>query len=303
MGKKKIMQSVLVLAFLFQFSLSAESQVLRRAANRLGQKVIEKKVDREIEKKTDEIADSIVNAMEKDKRSPEEKAQAQENRRKVGGMLGRMMGGINQAELPATYNFDQRMVMEMEDERGNVSEMTVYYSDGSPAVGYEFETDDSKDVAFVVMNFEEEYVATFTVSDGEKSVMSIPLPMDEILDWAEEAENSSDDDYSIRKTGKSKTINGYHCEEYVTESDNVVQHMWVTQDVKMTSYYFALLKNMSKNNKRMGKMPEEWPQGVPIEIEIVDQKKNRKSYVRTKEFGSVQFAFPASEYSYMSIGN
>src|SRR5699024_5094329 len=270
--------------FLFQFALPGNTQILNRAANRLGQKVIERKIDREIEKKTDELADSIVNAMEKDKRTPEEKAQSAENRRKAGGMLGRMMGGMNQVELPPAYDFKQKLVMEMEDERGNLTEITMYHSAESPVIGYETGDESAKEVAFMVMDFEEEYLATFTESGGEKQVISMPLPMDMIMEMAE-AENDSPEDYSIEKTGKTKSINGYKCEEYIITSEQIVQHIWVTQDVEMSNSYYSVIKNMARNNKRMGKLPEEWPQGVPMEIEIVDQKKNRKSYMRTKEFG------------------
>lgn len=285
---------------LTQFVQDGHSQILKRAANRLGQKVVERKVEREIEKKTDELADSIVNAMEKDKRSPEEKARSAENRKKTGGLLGRMVGGMNQAVLPATYEFEQRMVLEIEDYDGNVTEMTMYHTSKAPIMGYEGGTPEMEQMAFAVMDFEEEYLATFTDSEGEKMVISMPLPMDLILEMAEDEESS--ENYGVEKTGNTKTINGYLCEEYIIKDDHIVQHIWTTRDVKMSSSYYSVMKNMAQSNKKLGEIPDQWPEGVPMEIEIVDTKKNRFSYMRTKEFGPVDFTFPASDYSYMSFG-
>jgi len=286
--------------FLTQFVPEGHSQILRRAANRLGQKVVEKKVEREIEKKTDALADSIVNAMERDKRSPEEKARSAENRRKTGGLLGRMVGGMNQAVLPASYEFEQRMVLEIEDYDGNTTEMTMYHTSKAPIIGYEGGSPEMEQMAFAVMDFEEEYLATFTENEGEKMVISMPLPMDLILEMAEDQETS--ENYGIEKTGNTKTINGYRCEEYIIKDDHIVQHIWTTRDVKMSSNYYSVMKNMAQSNKKLGEIPDQWPEGVPMEIEIVDTKKNRFSYMRTKEFGPVDFIFPASEYSYMSFG-
>src|SRR5690625_1886917 len=163
--------------FLTQFVPEAHSQILRRAANRLGQKVVEKKVEREIEKKTDALADSIVNAMERDKRSPEEKARSAENRRKTGGLLGRMVGGMNQAVLPASYEFEQRMVLEIEDYDGNTTEMTMYHTSKAPIIGYEGGSPEMEQMAVAVMDFEEEDWGTFTENEGEKKAMRKPVAM------------------------------------------------------------------------------------------------------------------------------
>lgn len=41
------------------------------------------------------------------------------------------------------------------------------------------------------------------------------------------------DDYVITKTGNTKTILGYNCEEYILESDKIIVHSWVTNEIEM----------------------------------------------------------------------
>lgn len=302
---KKAIQIFVALIFILQWPVQAESQVLRRAANRLGQKVVEKKIDREIEKKTDELADSIVNAMEKDPpKTEEEKARAAENRKKSGQLLGRMMGGINQVDLPESYTFDKKIRMELEDEKGEITYLTMYHKDGSSALGYETETEKKEEMPFIVMDFEKEYIATFSESKGEKQAMSMPLPMDMMMAMAEEADREEEnEEYSFKKTGKTRTINGFHCEQYIMSDKNYQQEMWVTSDVPAFSGFDALMKKMMAENKRMGKVDSDWPSGFLIEIITERVKNGKKSYMRTKEISDVNFSFPAGEYPYMTLGN
>src|SRR5690625_7904714 len=102
-------------------------------------------------------------------------------------------------------------------------------------------------MAFAVMDFEEEYLATFTENEGEKMVISMPLPMDLILEMAEDQETS--ENYGIEKTGNTKTINGYRCEEYIIKDDHIVQHIWTTSKVEMSRKYYSVMKSRAERNQ------------------------------------------------------
>lgn len=295
---KNTIKFLLFVFVLFQIPTDADAQILRRSLNKLGQKIVEKKVEKEVDKKTDEIADSIVRAMDKEEpMTEEEKKEAAENRRKAGSLIGSMMGGINKMDLPATFDFNHRIKMEMEDEKGDVSPMTMYVTEGSALMGYEMETDE-KSTAFTVMDFDQEYMAVFTEDKGKKQAMSMPIPTDLIMSMAESEmeKQEKEEEFSIKKTGKTRTINGYACTEFIVTDEEYIQHIWITKDVTLKSGFFTIFSQMMKDKRRIENplMKE----GYPIEIEMIRKKNNKKSYVRTKEIKAMDYSFPASEYPY-----
>lgn len=297
---KSTLKLLLITFVLFQIPGQSHGQLLKRSLNKLGQKVVEKKVEKEIDKKIDEVADSIVQAMEKDEPlTAEEEKENAENREKAGKMLGGMMGGINKVDLPASYDFNYRIKMEMEDEKGRLTYMTTFLNDNSSLMGYEIEDDDTKGSSsqFMVMDFEKEYMATFSEDKGKKMAMSMPLPMDMITSMAtKNMEDKEEKDYSIEKTGNTKTIEGYQCAEYIVTDDEYIQHIWLTKDVEVNSGFFGLISKMMKEKKKV-----ENPlmgEGYPILIEMIEKKKNKKTYIRTKEITDGDFPFQTSEYPY-----
>lgn len=290
------------LAFIMlQMPSLGQAQILKRTLNKLGQRVVEKKVEKEVDKKIDAVADSIVKAMDgEDPMTAEEREEANENRRNAGKLIGGMMGGINKYDLPPSYEFEYRIKMEMEDEKGKITHMTTFLTNSASLMGYEVDNEDSKNAgkSFAVMDFEKEYMATFTESDGQKIAMSMPLPVDMITSMAADKveEQQENEDYSINKTGNTKTINGYKCTEYVTTDDEYIQHIWLTKDVDVKSGFFELIAKMAKSKQKV-----ENPMigdGYPILIEMIKKKNNKKSYIRTTEINEGSFPFQASEYSY-----
>lgn len=298
---KFTLRLLLLFFVIFQFPIDGHSQILKRTLGKLGERVVEKKVEKEIDKKIDEVADSIVRAMDKeDPMTAEERAEADENRRKAGKLLSGMMGGINQVDLPDAFQFSLKIDMEMEDDKGRITNMTSFFDQSSSVIGYEMEeAKKNKDGdQFFVMDFEKEYLATFTESDGEKVAMSMPLPMNLITDMAanEAEKQQEDEDYSIDRTGKTQMINGYRCEEFVVTSKDYVQHLWLTKDLNVDMGFTEMFSKMMKNNQQYDNPLT--GEGYPMLIEMIEKKNDKKSYIRTKDVQEGNFPFQASEYSY-----
>lgn len=167
-------------------------------------------------------------------------------------------------------------------------------------MGYEMSNEEMKKGGnqFIVMDFDQEYMATFSESDGQKVAMSMPLPMDMISSMASDEieKQQEEEEFSFEKTGNTKTINGYHCTEYVTTSEDYIQHIWLTDEVDIDANFTKLFSKMMKNkqhyeNPMVGK-------GYPILVETIRKKNDKTSYMRTKEIQEGNFPFQASEYSY-----
>ena len=69
---------------------------------------------------------------------------------------------------------------------------------------------------------------------GEKTGFAVGLDetqLESIEESYEESEEVEANPYNIKKTGKTKKILGYKCEEYQTEDENSIVSIWSTDDL------------------------------------------------------------------------
>lgn len=86
--------------------------------------------------------------------------------------------------------------------------------------------------------------------------------------------SAKSEDFTITKTGNTKSILGYNCEEYVIESDDNTMHTWYTTEVEIENSkelqaYFAKQYPETNYPTEM----EDAPQGISLESHIVNKKK------------------------------
>ena len=76
---------------------------------------------------------------------------------------------------------------------------------------------------------------------------------------------------NVKKTGRTKTIAGYQCEEYEYTDENAVSNIWITKDLKMNSKdFFSLLFKTSLYSHGMG-----W--GYMMEATTINKENGEKS--------------------------
>jgi len=96
-----------------------------------------------------------------------------------------------------------------------------------------------------------------TVAEMESGTPGIIMPIpDSLSDVTGEEPSSDDAGVEVRKTGGSKTICGYRCDEYeITEEDGkLMTRIWVTEDLKMPGDY-RLFENQEGMPKGYNKLP------------------------------------------------
>lgn len=145
------------------------------------------------------------------------------------------------------YKFTGRLVMEMEtfsDDKSNGKLLyTIFYTEVSPTSAIEMKSLDgeSKDEAMIfVFDAENQCLLMLTEAEGSKSgiISSTSGGVDttavaEPVTAAQPADTEHMGMY--KKTGRSKTIAGYKCDEYVaTDTENEIETaMWYTRDLKL----------------------------------------------------------------------
>ncbi|HYG51509.1 MAG TPA: hypothetical protein VD905_11435 [Flavobacteriales bacterium] len=189
---------------------------------------------------------------------------------------GFSMGG--KKEIRPKYNFKSNILMEMRpyDKKGNleadkVAQMRWQLSD-EPYTG--FEMTDKKDkakIAFSITEADKNQLVMLMENDGQKVAMVRKVEPAKTQSSQNGASGSGEKKPTITKTGRTKTILNYNCEEWIsTDEKGEKTEMWVTKDIAVDlSQTWAMY---AKNDKQMAQSmgSTEYPQGFMMEMTHYD---------------------------------
>jgi hypothetical protein len=89
--------------------------------------------------------------------------------------------------------------------------------------------------------------------------MGMRMKLDE-EQYTEEAQNQ---DIKVTKTGKSKEILGYSCDEYEVTSKSAYMLVWITEELELPDFYRALAASNPSANYLKG-----FPEGFLMEMKM-----------------------------------
>ncbi|MGM0377818.1 MAG: DUF4412 domain-containing protein [Bacteroidota bacterium] len=259
---KKTIQLLCVSVFLlFSVPLSAQG-FLDRVAKKASEKVekkAEERAERKMDEKIDEGFDKAEEALESEKEEQgQSKASAEErNQRRLGTMMKKMGVSSEPVSIADQYTFSSRMKMRYQnmDSDGKMKdegEVVTYISPGDKNFAYEFISGTQEKVrgrsskGTFIMDYANQATIILSDEDGEKTGVVYGLKSFSDDSAADEDDYMDDyvDDYeedveylneNVRKTGRTKRILGYKCEEYEFSSEEDEGNFWVTRDVKWKS--------------------------------------------------------------------
>jgi len=267
------------------------------AADKRANQEIDKKAEEEVNKAADKILDD---AEKKAEENAEENKQAEETgktevkqqennaaKESAGGFnLGAIMGGGTvTSKYQESYSFNNRIFMQAEVYDGkDVAKMDyyIYFNDASADAGIEMKmagtTDEGDQVAmasnFIVDGANKSFIM-LTDMGGTKFGMISDVP-DETAAPAETTPKPT-----ITKTGNSKVIAGYKCDEYIVKEEGKKEHskVWITKDLK--------LKADKRTFSKAGVSPyydtPELRDGAALAMEVFDDKGKLTMKSETKE--------------------
>jgi hypothetical protein len=170
--------------------------------------------------------------------------QGSRGQRKGALTLGSVFGGAD-IKHNDEYGFDGRMYMQMEmyDKKDVVkSDYFIYFNQMNSNAGIEFKTiakegEESAPLATVMVYDNENKCFMMLIDkEGQKTGIISTLPSDSVMK-ARTAEKSGAESKpaNVVKTGNSRVIAGYKCDEYkITEQDKKGYALaWMTKDLKI----------------------------------------------------------------------
>jgi len=231
--------------------------MLKRGASKV-MHTVGKEANKEADRQADSVAQekarnaankTIENNVQNNQGNQNENLENQnsgEGKRKKGGLnLGAMLGGAD-IKHGDEYSFDGRMYMQMEayDKKEPVkSDYYIYFNQTSSNAGIEFKTvvndgDKSTPVATVMVydNDNRCFMMLIDRGEGKKTGIISTIPSDSVMK-ARAAERTNPDakPANVVKTGRSRVIAGYKCDEYkITEPEKKEYTLaWMTKDLKL----------------------------------------------------------------------
>ena len=303
---------IITLFISFFFATSQAQEVVDKTQEKAKEKT-EQRLDQRIDQGIDSGLDAIEGLFSKKKNNkkskeveaaPEEVEEASDSNDQGTAAMMKMFGNSN-VEVKDSYDFDMRFVILMEefDKKNNLkesNEMAYLGKEGATIMGIEVEQEGIQTQMVYDLNSYE--VLTLMQTGGQKIGTTMAIDKNQIDQITSEGESSQKtllaEMPGFKKTGNSKEISGYSCDEYIVETKEEMDEKityWITDEAD------ADMSGMNQN------MPSVYSgSGYPEDgsiIQIVTEEKGGESYVLTvKEIQTNQnISISTKGYTFMNM--
>lgn len=280
----KLLLSVILSSALL-FSVRTEAQIIERSTDRAEQKAnnrVDRKIDDGIDRSLDAIEGLFKRKDKKNKSSNEGTSSSGENQE--GGSDGEMteeesvqwmmsaFGGGSSIELPPDYAFDHNVEMDMIQYKKNGKEdgrqnMRMHFSDKRAIIGVEVLMEGAAATSIIDM----ETLQMVVLSDMGSTKMAMVLDMNAAMLQTEQEDMENYENPTFTKTGRTKKILGYHCEEYVVEEDGERTEFWITRDEFLDIYRAFTAMEVTKQGATKTNPMAAHPGGMTMEMTSTDK--------------------------------
>lgn len=220
-----------------------------------------------------------------------------------------MAGGSENIPIEDSYTFNSRVTYQL----------TTTNNGKSSKVDYEmwFPTDaaymatkvknipngDDQDMPSSMISILDDKNQAMIILMEEQKIAQL-LSMSKIKNIAEQEEvsdNTLSEFESIKKTGKTKKILGYDCEEFSSQNETNKFSFWVTQDLEL--FQKNMLFNVSKSlgGNTFDQIPES-AKGFMMEMHFENLSNNEKGNMTVTDIKTTGKTILMNEYQLMSLG-
>lgn len=291
----------------------------QRILKKLREKVeerVEKKVEEKAEEKVDEAIDNQLDKLEEaledsakvnSPATDKERQQRMQNIMKGFGMSGEPV------PVADNYQFNKLIQMHVEsyDANGNKEsegEFITHLSPESKSMAYQMISGDMGDPGQGMFIIDAENDATIILSEEDGKKTGIVYGMGTFFQtMGETYEEDADLDETpesylanpnVKKTGRTKNIAGYKCEEYKYSDETSESNIWITKELKMnTRDFFSTLFKTSLYTHGI-------PWGYMMEVTTNEIETGEKSFMQvTKVDESSNQSFSLADYEITNLGS
>lgn len=247
----RLSRILVLLIILFSTSVTQAQfwKNVSKKAKQAAERTVERKVEEKSERETDKAFDSVFNNQ----------------------------GTISKGKkaLPADlYSFSYKYTLEVKDSK-NATDIQYYLTNEAPYFASSSALEGDQEM-ITVLDIPNKTAHTFMDMGGQKTMMSIPLDMDGMVE-----DEMEDAQLQITPSGNSKVILGYSCEEYAVQGPESEGTIWVTKEAPFSlSTAFSQMK--SSEIKSMKGMNQAWMnliEGLVMEMQMTDTSRRKPATI------------------------
>jgi hypothetical protein len=268
---KNLRISLISLVLFSIVSMSANAQIMKKlqnAANRGIENALQQKVEEEANKFTQRQLEKLFTDMYGDS----DAAAAS------GIDMSQIMKGLGEpVDTESSYEFIGHIVLEMKstDEKGKVADpilLKSYLAKSSDYTGMEIiDPKNPEAVTSMVFDAKNQASIVFLDNKGQKSSFAYKMDLGAVNETLEDEiiSDTTDMDVTIEKTGKTKDILGYECEEYHVKNEDGEGYYWITEEPigEFSSFWSSNSPMMtSKAQAKYAERFKDMPKGNFMEI-------------------------------------
>jgi len=321
---KKTLILLLVFAGALCFSQPVNGQgFLKKMAKKALEKTEKKaeqraedKMDQQIDKGLDKVEDSL----ESNKNDSTGSGQGEMSREaRQQQRMQRMMKSMGMSGEPVPiekeydFQYSTTMVVKSYKKDGSLESdatLVTFMNPGRHNFAYEFEGgdmgEDSKGKGIYIFDYKNKATIILSDQDGKHTGIVYGLDLmtniDSLYNASSDMETAPADmsamNPNLKKTGRTKTIAGYKCEEYVYEDEMDKADFWISRDVKLQTR--DLMSSVFKSSMYANGMP--W--GFLMESNSLDKETGERTSLKVTEVNkNSDKKFNMSQYQITNMGS
>jgi hypothetical protein len=316
----KLLINILLLAFFSALCIQPVhgQRILRKLQEKVQEKVeekVEERADKKIDEAIDKQLDKIEESLENESDSVSGDIGSRTDRDREQRMQNILKGiGVSGEPVPVAenYTFDRMIEMHVEsfDKNGkkeSEGEFITHLSKNSKSMAYQVVSGDMGAPGQGMFIIDAENGATIILNEENGEKTGIVYGMGAFFSsigetYEEENLEETPEAYlanpNVKKTGRTKTIAGYKCEEYKFNDEETESEVWITQDLKMNTQDF--FSTLFKTNLYARGVP--W--GYMMEATSLDKESGEKSVMQvTRVDANSNARFNLSDYQITNLGS
>ena len=269
----------------------SQAQIFGRIMDRAKDKISNKIEDKVVERISEEIARAAMKPIDKaiDDMLKERYEQDSINGKTDVDYDAFAKAFLQPVDLPDSYTFDITLECETKDYDGDKSDMEMLMTKDGSAIGF-VQIEEGKRM---LMIFDTKNNLMAVYNEEEKTVQGMPSMLS--LAGAMAATSVDEDAYemTMEKTGKTKKIAGYQCDEWEIDDEETTTKAYVAEDfpISWKESFGPYLKQMLPTTQR-----DRMPEGMTLKSESKTKAKNKKSKFEVKEVIDTVFTINNKDY-------
>ena len=218
--------------------------------------------------------------------------------------LSSMFGNTEELDMEEKYVFDFQIDWLVESsEENQPTELTQYFSTKEEYVAMQVistnERHDTKD-AIIVMDLVKNYMVMFNEKEKQAIVMSTAQVTEPAMEGTDSAEEGT-----ITKTGKTKTIATFFCEQYLYKNKDGHGEFWTTKDLKYENAnffsYYQKMNRKGNNSSNQNYWLDKGVEGYVLEIKGTNNEEKTFHMVATSVNKNANMQKVVSDYEVMNM--